>query len=330
MSAVDSARKDTESKEKEEKKNSNDTGKIELPLKCNQCHRNYALSIIANESDAVYSIVQSIRNKYDRSVNIIVPHIHLIWPFFGVDKKNRNEPTFKQVSSLLNQYLSFDSFTIQFDTIHRKNANNPDGKEFFYLVPNKESLDKINGLQSKIVYILCQAFYFANKDIKNANVKQVKKNVGAATKKGKRKGTKNAKFNTLADSQSIMNKSCLELEQRNVDYSPHMTLGQTTLNEFENNAKKILFQMLSNYNVIDKNFNNNNPTNNNNNNKISKQDKTKNNNKHKDKSKNKIKKNQTNKNSAIQLLSFNVSSFVWLGRKSSDHSYDIIQQFYLN
>merc|ERR1712113_813741 len=131
----------------------------------------------------------------------VTPHIHLIFPFLPKE-------LFGNVSNIINHCIeNIEPFTVHFNDFCRSHGS---GKQYAYFVCDDESKNKLIKLQKVIMDKLCMAL--RNGMSQNGDAKNTKKN----KKKRKKKDVENE-----VDDR----KCCLE-EIRNIEFEPHLTLGQ--------------------------------------------------------------------------------------------------------
>eukprot|EP01084_Bolivina_argentea_P241217 405004_1 len=146
-----------------------------------------------------------------------MPHIHLIFPFLPREQ-------FDNICSIL---LGFKQspFNIKFANVERTHGT---GKQYVYLVCDEDSKALLVSLQQRIMNILCES-------LRRGNGKQLS---SKTKKKKKHKSRKKCKIKTN-ESEDVQ-KVCLEQDKRNIDFNPHLSIGQMNENEF-----KTVKQMLS-------------------------------------------------------------------------------------
>ena len=177
-------------------------------LKCNKTSRYTALSIMPIKYGKIYNTIQIIRQKYDKTYNNIDPHIHLLWPFLP-------ENTLDNVIQILSQSLKFKKFKIIISNISRYDSH---GKQSGYLTFSDDTTNCLIQLQKNILQILNSKLQQSTSNI----------NTNSSLKQKSKKKSKKQKSNINSES-----KSCLEAEIRNAEYSPHLTVGQMTIDEYK-------------------------------------------------------------------------------------------------
>ena len=201
-------------------------------LKCQSTDRNTGLCIIPGSDSRFYSIVQIIREQYDRGYPGTMPHIHLIFPFLP---KNIFDPTAQIISDCLRDIGPFEITTC--DLVRTAGT----GKQYCYLLLDEESNQKVVELQSRAMTALCSALRAGNGPQTQSNMKS------SATKKGGKRGkTKKCKNHQKGGNavSADSHQTCLEMDVRNTtQFRPHLTVGNATEREFKV-LKKQLFGAL--------------------------------------------------------------------------------------
>ena len=193
-------------------------------LKYKSACRTTGLCLIPDADSKLYSIVQVIREQYDRGYHGVMPHIHLIFPFLPKD-------SFAVVGSMIKQCIAdIAPFEISFNDIVRTHGT---GKQYCYLICNSESKRKLVSLQARIMNLLCGAL--------NNGTPQPAASPEHTQKKRKKKGKR--KPQASESKSNTAHKTCLEHEKRNVDFNPHLTIGIVHEKEFTL-VRKMIFSAL--------------------------------------------------------------------------------------
>ena len=227
-------------KAEEKIQNNDQQNKIETPnfiLRCKNSSRDTGLCVMPNENCNFYNIVKIIQKNTGHFG--ITPHIHLIFPFLPKE-------SFNDIYKIITHFtMEFKSFEIRFKDIIRKEGT---GKQYVYLVCDDLSKDILVKMQKSIMIGLCDALRNGQKPKQNqhklrnlddndeeeskSNKRNNKKN-GNGKKKGKKKNKHKPKNKNKNLSENEEKKTCLEQDIRNVEFDPHLSIGQLNEKEFK-------------------------------------------------------------------------------------------------
>eukprot|EP01084_Bolivina_argentea_P289837 497780_1 len=186
-----------------EHKQQNDDNSIKFILKCKNTCRNHGLSLIPNSNSRLCNIVKIVTDQKGGHRGV-TPHMHLIFPFLPKE-------VFANAYQIVNHCIKdIEPFIVSFNDISRTHGT---GKQYCYLVCDPYSKQKLIELQTNIMNGLCIALKNGNigNNIENKNIKN---------------GKKNKKKNKMKKMEVENDKCCLENDIRNIEFNPHLTLGQ--------------------------------------------------------------------------------------------------------
>eukprot|EP01083_Nonionella_stella_P076363 208023_1 len=196
-------------------------------LRCKKSCRHSGLSIIPDRNSRFYSIVKLIQQQCGHAG--VLPHIHLIFPFLPQD-------IFGDVCKIISQCLSeFKPFDVYFNDIVRTHGS---GKQYCYLVCDHSSKAMLVKLQQHVFTVLCDA-------LKNGNSESTNKHSAKLKAKHSKKSKKKRK-------EKRDDRSCLEHDERNTSFNPHLSIGQMNEKQYKTMKNEVIsaFQELHQRNDV--------------------------------------------------------------------------------